>query len=74
MLFASWPVAMINPQWLELPISRTNIYGPKDVRVSEVRLYFPNAQSNMLYILTPSPIQGHDPAATLAQYWRCRSW
>ena len=31
---------MINPQWLELPMSRTNFHGPKDVRVIEVRLYF----------------------------------
>ena len=30
---------MINPQWLELPISRTNFHGPKDVRAIEVRLY-----------------------------------
>ena len=30
---------MINPQWLELPMSRTNFYGPKDVRAIEVRLY-----------------------------------
>ena len=37
--FASWPGAMINPQWLELPISRTNFHGPKDVRVIEARLY-----------------------------------
>ena len=30
---------MINPQWLELPMSRTNSYGPQDVRANEVRLY-----------------------------------
>ena len=30
---------MINPQWLELPIYRTNFHGPKDVRAIEVRLY-----------------------------------
>ena len=29
---------MINPQWLELPISRTKFHGPKDVRVTEIRL------------------------------------
>ena len=23
---------MINPQWLELPMSRTNFHGPKDVQ------------------------------------------
>ena len=38
-LFAYWPCVMINPQWLELPISRTNFHGPKDVRATEVRLY-----------------------------------
>ena len=38
-LFASLPCAMINPQWLEIPISRTNFHGPKDVRAIEVRLY-----------------------------------
>ena len=31
---------MINPQWLELPVSRTNFHGPKDVQATEVRLYF----------------------------------
>ena len=30
---------MINPQWLELPMSRKNFHGPKDVRAIEVRLY-----------------------------------
>ena len=38
-LFASWPGTMINSQWLELPMSRTFVYGPKDVRAIEVRLY-----------------------------------
>ena len=37
--FASWHGAMINPQWLELPISWRNFYRPKDVRAIEVRLY-----------------------------------
>ena len=31
---------MINPQWLELPMSRKNFHGPKDVRAIEVQLYF----------------------------------
>ena len=35
--FASWPGAMIYPQWLELPMSRTNFHGLKDVRAIEVR-------------------------------------
>ena len=30
---------MINHQWIELPMSRTIFYGPKDVRAIEVRLY-----------------------------------
>ena len=36
--FTSLHCAIINPQWLELPISRTNFYGPNDVRAIEVRL------------------------------------
>ena len=39
-LFAAWPGVTINPQWLELPISRKNFHGPKDVRAIEVWLYF----------------------------------
>ena len=38
-IFASWSGAMINLQWRELPMSRTNFLGPKDVRAIEVRLY-----------------------------------
>ena len=38
-IFASWPGDMINPQWLELPISRTNFHGPRDVWAIEVQLY-----------------------------------
>ena len=37
--FASWYVAVINPQWFELPMSRTNFHGHKDIRAIEVRLY-----------------------------------
>ena len=36
---ASWPGAIINPHWLQLPLSRTNFHGPKGVRAIEVRLY-----------------------------------
>ena len=36
---ASRPGAMINPHWLELPLSRANFHGPKGVRAIEVRLY-----------------------------------
>ena len=39
LLSASWTGAMINPQWLELPMSRTNFHGPKDVRAIEVWLH-----------------------------------
>ena len=31
--------AMINPQCLVLPMSRTNFHGPKDVRAIGVQLY-----------------------------------
>ena len=30
---------MINPHWLELPLSRTNFHGPKGVRAIEGLLY-----------------------------------
>ena len=43
---------MINPQWLELPISRTNIHGPKDDRAIEVRLYI------FLYLYCINHLQG----------------
>ena len=36
--FASLPGAMINPQWLELPMSRIISYGPEHVQAIEVRL------------------------------------
>ena len=32
---------MINTKWLELSVSRTNMHGPKDVRVTEFQLYRP---------------------------------
>ena len=59
--FAFWTGAMINTQWLELPISRTNYYGPKDVRVIEVRLinlytFSANSADNKL-IITLSLLQ-----------------
>ena len=31
---------MIDPQWLELPISGTSFDDPKDVQAIEVQLYF----------------------------------
>ena len=36
--FASWHGAMINPQWLKLPMSWINFHGPKDVGAIEVLL------------------------------------
>ena len=30
---------IIDPHWLELPLSRTNFHGPEGVRATEVRLY-----------------------------------
>ena len=35
---ASLPGAIMNPQWLELPLSRTNFHGLKGVRAIEVLL------------------------------------
>ena len=37
-VFAFRPGAMINLQWLELPMARTLFHGPKGVRATEVRL------------------------------------
>ena len=46
---------MINPQWLELPISRTNLCGPKDVRANEVWLYSKGVKYvYLLFICTAS--------------------
>ena len=36
--FAFWSGALINPQWLELLVSRTNLHGLQDVRAIEVWL------------------------------------
>ena len=35
----SWPGIMINPQWLELPMSRIIFCAPKDVQAIENQLY-----------------------------------
>ena len=51
---------MINTQWLELPMSRKNFHGPKDVRATEVRLYYGwlvlglTAQSTLLSLFQAS--------------------
>ena len=43
---------MTNPQWLKLPMSRTNFYGPKDVRAIEVRLYMSLNESALSCVMT----------------------
>ena len=52
--FPSGPCATINTQWLELPMSRTNFHGTKDVCAFEVRLYTrSNKQNkNLLHYIT----------------------
>ena len=42
---------MISPQWLELPMSRINFHGPKDVRAIAVLLYFVTDCSNAISLL-----------------------
>ena len=37
--FALWPDAIINTHWLELPFTRTNFQGPKDVQAVEVKMF-----------------------------------
>ena len=49
--YASWPGAIINPQWLELPLSWTNFHGPKGDRAIEVRLYLQNIYVLRLVLL-----------------------
>ena len=53
---APWSGAIINPHWLELPLSRTNFQGPKGVRAIEVLLYlWLVAQSQGTLILARIP-------------------
>ena len=50
---------MIKPQWLELPIPRTNFHGPKDVRAIEVRLYmFGPRTGSSASTLLPADVNG----------------
>ena len=42
---------MINSQWLELPMSRTIFYGPKDVRAIEIRLYLDKHEGSFTSIV-----------------------
>ena len=68
-IFAFQPGAMINLHWLELPMARTILHGPKGVRAIEVRLYgdkqkehqAPNTSSQhstLIYIGPSSARQG----------------
>ena len=41
---------MINPQWLELPMSRTKLHGPKRVRAIEVGQYLYTYQVDKVMI------------------------
>ena len=43
--FAPWPGAMINSEWLELPMSRTNDHCPEDGRTIDVRQYCTRKES-----------------------------
>ena len=38
-LFASRPGVMINPHWLELPVSRTDFQDPKDVWAIQKKVF-----------------------------------
>ena len=51
-LFASWSDTIINPQWLELPMSRKIFCGPKDVRAIEVWLILPHTSALSVKINT----------------------
>ena len=43
-------VVKVNLQWLELPMSRKNCHGPKDVLAIEIGLYTGNFSIITLYI------------------------
>ena len=62
-LLPEWFGTIINPQWLEPPMSRTNFHGPKDVRAIEIRLYlvkFWNKYSKGLRYSTIQDKYGYD--------------
>ena len=50
---------MINPQWLELPMSRTHFHDPKDVRAIEVRLYIERRVSRTAHTLQSNETQSN---------------
>ena len=49
---------MINPQGFELPMSRINFYGPKDVRAIEVLLCLNQMTENQVYSMY-TQLYGH---------------
>ena len=53
---------MIKSHWLELPISRTNFHGPKDVRAIEVRMYMASLTEQDLYCLRRKDLFSHSMA------------
>ena len=55
--FAPEPYAMINNQWLELPIPRTNFLGLKDVQATEVGLYT-TLDTRIIYMVSKVVNQG----------------
>ena len=52
---ASWPGAMINPQWFKLLMSRITFRGSKHVRAIEVRLYLVESLPMVISQCQPSP-------------------
>ena len=58
---------MIKPRWFELPMSRTNFYGPKDVRAIEVRLFIETVLTATATENCQSVVNSADPGHVL---WR----
>ena len=48
---------MINPQWLEVSMSRTNFHRPRDVRAIEVRLYI--QKGGKITVISPESVSIH---------------
>ena len=69
---APWPGAMINPQRFELPMSRTNLHGPKDVRAVEVWLYIPICSA----VFNDSEGEGQTPCSLTRAFavYICLGW
>ena len=56
--FGSWPGALINPQWLEVPMSRTHFYVQNDIRAIKVNTLLhmgkcSKRQTNDVYFFFP---------------------